>query len=255
MEKLKRQAFQGVGNIIRFNWHFYVVATILVVVLIFAKKHLPYYLTLTANVAIIFTITTTFISLAISYFIYDYSDLYSLNWLNFLSIKPNTTLVNINAGFDETSAIIKEKFPNSNLLVFDFYDANKHTEISIERARKAYPIFPDTQIISTDNIPLQANSVDYIFLIFAAHEIRNEDERILFFKQLKDALINDGKIIVIEHQRDIPNFIAYTIGFFHFHSTKTWKQTFERAELPIVKEFKITPFITSFILTKNGITS
>ena len=94
-----------------------------------------------------------------------------------------------------------------------------------------------------------------MFLILAAHEIRNDVERIVFFKQLQKALTSTGKIIVVEHQRDIANFIAYNFGFFHFHSLKKWKATFKSSNLSIEKEFKITPFISTFILTKNGITS
>ena len=255
MEKLKRRAFQGVGNIIRFNWHFYAVAFFIVLVLSFTKKYLPFYMSFIANTAIVFTIITTFISLSVSYYIYDYSDLYTLKWLDFLNIKDNATLVNINAGFDETSSILQDKFPDKNLIVLDFYDASKHTEISIERARKAYPVFPNTINIRTDSISLQANSVDYIFLIFAAHEIRNEAERTSFFKQLKNVLKDNGKIIVTEHQRDLPNFIAYTIGFFHFFANKTWKKIYTQSALSIQKEFKLNPFITTFILTKNGITT
>lgn len=251
---MNRKSFQGVGNIVRFNWHFYLIAFALVIVLLFTRNYLPTTINWLTTSTIIFTITTTFVSLVISYFIYDYSNLYTLKWLDFLNIKNNATLVNINAGFDETSTILQHKYPNTNLIVLDFYDASKHTEISIERARKAYPIFPNTINISTDNISLQANSIDYIFLIFAAHEIRNEAERISFFKQLKNVLKDNGNIIVTEHQRDLPNFIAYTIGFFHFYANKTWKKIFAKSALYIEKEFKINPFVTTFILTKNGIT-
>ena len=255
MEKINRKSFQGVGNIVRFNWHFYLIAFALVIVLLFTRNYLPTTFKCFTKGIIVFTIITTFVSLVVSYFIYDYSNLYTLKWIDFLNIKNNTTLANINAGFDETSSILEHKYPNTNLIVLDFYNANKHTEISIERARKAYPVFPNTINISTDNISLQANSIDYIFLIFAAHEIRNEAERTSFFKQLKNVLKDDGKIIVTEHQRDLPNFIAYTIGFFHFYTNRTWKKIFTKSALYIEKEFKINPFVTTFILTKNGITS
>ncbi len=102
--------------------------------------------------------------------------------MNSLNIGTGKQLVNINAGFDETSLLLKEKYPDSDLIVFDFYDPVKHTEISIERARKAYPQFPGTTKISTNNIPLKDNSADYIFLLLAAHEIRNDEERIDVFQ-------------------------------------------------------------------------
>jgi ubiquinone/menaquinone biosynthesis C-methylase UbiE len=255
LEKSIRKPFQGVGNIVRFNWHFYAIAFAIILCFLFLKNYLTFQLQIIATIAIIIAANTIFISLVISYYIYDYSDLYKLDWLNFLNIKPNDTLVNIAAGFDETSTILQEKYPTCNMIVFDFYNAEKHTEISIERARKAYPVFPNTLSINTNNIPLSENSVDYIFLIFAAHEIRNTEERIIFFTQLQHAIRKEGIIIVTEHQRDLPNFIAYTIGFFHFYANKTWKTIFKKSSLNIQKEFKLNPFVNTFILTKNGITS
>jgi hypothetical protein len=162
-------------------------------------------------------------------------------------------LVNINAGFDETSILLSAKFPAAELTVFDFYDPAKHTEISIERARKAYGPYPGTMNISTDNIPLL--NADLICMMLAAHEIRNREERIQFFSLLKERLNDHGQMLVLEHLRDLPNFMAYNIGFFHFFSKKEWRRTFTGAGFTIYKEIKVTPFLSAFILQKNGITS
>jgi hypothetical protein len=178
-----------------------------------------------------------------------------LSWLNDLEIEPKKGFINIHAGFDETSALLKHKFPEISLTVFDFYDPVKHTEVSVERARRAYPVYPGTKAISTTNVPLNENSVDYIFLIFSVHEIRNMKERISFLSQLKNSLREDGKIIVTEHLRDPLNFIAYNIGFLHFFSKNTWEYAFKKAELSLSKEFKITPFISVFVLEKHGTAS
>ena len=255
MERINRKPFQGISNIIRFNWHYYIIAFILIAVLTIANRFLPASIQIITTILLSLTALSIIVSLAVSWYIYDHSDLYTLNWLNDFNIGSNKQLININAGFDEISSLLKEKYPDSNLLVFDFYDPAKHTEISIERARKAYPPFTGTTIISTDNIPLKANSVDYIFLLLAAHEIRNDDERISFLKQLYAILSPAGKIIVVEHQRDMYNFMAYNFGFLHFFSEKTWKQTFVNATLSLESEFKITPFISVFVLTKNGTAS
>ncbi len=69
----------------------------------------------------------------------------------------------------------------AHLQVFDFYDPHLHTEISIKRARKAYPAHPNTQSIQTSSIPLPNEVADSIFLVLAAHEIRNHAERARFF--------------------------------------------------------------------------
>jgi hypothetical protein len=89
-------------------------------------------------------------------------------------------------------------------------------------------------------------------LFLAAHEIRNDSERIIFFKELSRILTPEGKVIVTEHLRDIPNFLTYNIGFLHFHSKATWYKTFATAGLAVNKEIKTTPFISTFILTKYG---
>ena len=74
----------------------------------------------------------------------------------------------------------------------------------------------------------------------AFQQIRNNDERIIFFKELNRILKSNGKIIVTEHLQDLPNFLAYNIGFFHFHSKRTWLKTFSRADFKVINEIKIT---------------
>ncbi len=250
METVRRTAFQGVINIVRFNWHFYVLALSLVAGLLCAAFFLPFPLSWIFFGFVLAIISGTFISLFVSWYVYDHSRLYELNFLKPLQISSSQTLVNVNAGFDETSGILHSKYPDASLAVFDFYDPKKHTEVSIERARKTYPPYPGTKTISTKAIPLRENSADVIFLILAAHEIRNHNERVGFFRQLKNALKEDGKIVVVEHQRDLQNFFAYTIGFFHFFSNAIWKRTFKDSGLNIVSETKHTPFLSIFILQK-----
>jgi ubiquinone/menaquinone biosynthesis C-methylase UbiE len=253
MDKM-RKPFHGVWNIIRFNWQFYFLSIATVVVLLLLCNNLTAALRAAAIVLATLIVASTLISLTVSFYIYDISNLYKLTWLDKLQIN-NSKIVNINAGFDETSNLLKSKFATSELLVFDFYDPMKHTEVSIKRARKSYPPFPNTQQASTTHLPLQDNSADKVFAILSAHEIRNDEERISFFKELKRVLTTTGKIIVTEHLQDTANFLAYNIGFFHFHSKATWLKTFQGAGLRVADEIKITPFITTFILDKNGTSS
>lgn len=251
MERSLREPLQGVMNIIRFNWHFYALSAF-IVVFIFLTHHYFISLGVTGDILVFLIVCSTLISLAVSAYIYDFSDLYKLSWLNHLNSLNMENIININAGFDETSSLLRNKFQNAELFVADFYDPAKHTEISIKRARKAYPAFPNTQLVSTTHLSFQDNSADKIFTILSAHEIRDEKERITFFKELKRILKPNGKVIVTEHLRDTANFLAYNIGFFHFHSKAVWMKTFRSSELKLVEEIKITPFITTFILEKNG---
>lgn len=249
MEQM-RKPFQGVWNIVRFNRHFYLLSGAGLLLVFLLSNYLSEPFRFYAKLLFLFGIFITMISLIISYYVYDLSDLYKLIWLNDLQTKEKSRIVNINAGFDETSVLLQNKFKNCELIVFDFYDPLKHTEISIKRARRTYPPFPNTKQITTSNIPLPNDSTDKIFAVLSVHEIRNQAERLNFFKELYRILKSSGQIIVTEHLRDTANFLAYNIGFFHFHSKAAWLETFQSAGFRIEKEIKITPFITTFILGK-----
>jgi len=249
MEEI-RNPFQGVLNIVRFNWHFYALAFGLVAAILLSTMMLSTTWSLYAYWVCGLIVVPTIISLSVSYYVYDLSGLYNFNWLND-TVQAGKT-VNISAGFDETSALLLTKFGPSELVALDFYEPTKHTEISIRRARKAYPAFPNTKCVETNRLPLTDRSIDNLFVIFSAHEIRDHAERILFFKELNRSMKPGGQIIVVEHLRDFKNFLAYNIGFFHFQSRATWMMTFREAQLDLHQEIKFTPFITTFLLKSNG---
>ncbi len=254
MEAVNRKPFQGITNIIRFNWHFYAMALAALVMLHLLKQIASPAFHPFISITGLVLMASLFLSLAVSFYVYDVSGLYRFEWLQMV-LPPNANLVNIHAGFDETSALLATKFPQATLTVFDFYDAEKHTEISIKRARKAYSAYPGTMAINTAHVPVAPASVDAVFCLLSAHEIRNFEERSLFFQQLNSVLKLNGRIVVVEHLRDLPNFLAYNIGFFHFHSAGEWKRTFAAANLRIEKAHTVTPFITAYYLQKNGTAS
>jgi ubiquinone/menaquinone biosynthesis C-methylase UbiE len=155
-------------------------------------------------------------------------------------------VVNINAGFDETSFIIKNKIKNADLKVYDFYNEELHTESAIVRARNVSLVYPNTRQINSDNIPLENNSIDIVFLLSAAHEIRDFQEKVTFLKECLRICKPNGKVIMVEHLRDFPNFLAFTIGFNHFFSKKVWKSAFKISGFNSFKEEKFTPFMSIF---------
>ena len=254
MERI-RKPFQGILNIIRFNWHFYFLSLCGLVLLLVLKNLFGKEIGLLVEWLIIIVVFSISLSLVVSFFIYDLSNLYKLDWLDGIIINPQGKAINIHAGFDETSNLLQENYPSFELIVFDFYDPLKHTEISIKRARKAYPPYKGTKQISTNFFPLPNDSIDAVFVILSAHEIRNDEERAFFFKEITRVLKASGKIIVVEHLRDLPNFLAYSIGAFHFLSRSTWLKTFVYGDLNLQKEIKINPFMCCFILKKNGTTT
>jgi len=255
MEQLNRKSTQGILNIIQFNYHYFLMAIFVLVLIFFLKLFIPANFHIVINIVIFIIATITIGSLVGSHYIYDLAGFYELKWMDKYNIKSNAKIVNINAGFDETSHLIKRKYPSIDLQVIDFYDEQNHNEVSIKRARKKYQPYPNTKHIKTNDNFLQKNTIDFVFCILSAHEIRNDMERIVFFNQLKNSISDDGKIIVVEHLRDQFNALAYTIGAFHFLSHQTWLRTFKKSGLIIESQQKFTPFLTIYNLKKHGVTS
>lgn len=242
-----RKKFQGVLNILSFNRHFYVIGLLLLAIAltVMLLLKLPTIIVWITISAFVYGLVTP---LLVSVYVYDFSGYYSFKWLQ-QHINDNASvkkIVNINAGFDETSFILQTKFPTSEIKVFDFYNKKQHTEPAIVRARNVSLTYPNTKQITTNKIPLKDHSTDLVFLLSAAHEIRNNKEKETFLKECKRICKPEGKIIMVEHLRDIPNFLAFSIGFTHFFSRKTWKNAFKNAGFSKIEEVKFTPFMSVF---------
>ena len=245
--EIERRKFQGVLNILSFNRHFYVIGLIVLAIIIIGLFLLKVPSIWTIIVFSLFSYGLL-MPLIISAYVYDFSGYYDFKWLKQLQLGElkSGQIVNINAGFDETSFILKNNFPDSRLRVFDFYNPENHTEPAIIRARKVSSTYPDTEQISTNYIPLEDNSIDIVFLLSAAHEIRTHKEKVSFLKECKRICKPNGKVITVEHLRDVPNFFAFSIGFTHFFSKKTWHKAFNEAGFLSFKERKFTPFMSIF---------
>ena len=246
----KRKRFQGVLNILSFNRHFYVIGTGVLLLLAIGYSLLKW------PAPFLWIIVAAFgygliMPLLVSAYVYDFSGYYDLHWIKDLmkEYEKAGLIVNINAGFDETSFIIKSKFPRSDLKVFDFYNAKRHTEPAIKRARKVSLVYPDTRQVASGSIPLNDAAVDLVFLLSAVHEIRSHEEKILFLKECHRLCKPGGKVVMVEHLRDFPNFLAFSVGFTHFFSRSVWKNAFERAGFTGFQETKFTPFMSIFQCT------
>ena len=248
-----RKPFQGLVNIVRFNWHFYALALGLVLALGLAARLLPAPLGRYAGLGMVLVAAPMLVSLAVSTYVYDFAGLYELGWLPAHCVPaPGATVLSVSAGFDEISPVLRQHWQPKQLLAVDFYDPARHTEVSIRRARQAYPLPPGALHVSTRALPLATATTDTTVAFLAAHEVRDAAERAAFFAELRRVTRPGGAIIVVEHLRDTANFLAYTIGFLHFHARRSWLATYQAAGLRVAQEVKITLFITAFILRADA---
>ena len=244
---MKRGRFQGLWNVVRFNWDMYLKAgVVLLAVFLIPWAHgLEFWVHLGAAGALYFLLS----SLVASHLIYDLSDLYRWTWWK-QRISPPARIVNIHSGFDETTRQLEELCPDSEVVALDFYDPEIMTEPSIARARKAYPD-DHSRTVSYHSLALPDRSEKLLSCLLAAHELREHDQRVQFFQEAHRVLCDDGQIVILEHLRDLPNFLAFGPGFVHFFSRNDWLAALGEAGFWVEEEFKITPFVSGFLARKQ----
>ncbi|MEM7032895.1 MAG: class I SAM-dependent methyltransferase [Chloroflexota bacterium] len=236
--------------VISFNRHFFAVALVACLIgiglsMVINQWLISGLLLAGAVLALYFVI----VSVMASYVVYDRSDLYKLTWWpkKYLPQTPQKGVL-LHAGFDPTSHVIQQKYPDLDFTVFDFFNSGDMTEASIQIAHRLFPPPADQKNIEPGAWPVESNSQDVVFMVSAAHELRKRERRAAFFQEAKRVLNENGRIIVIEQLRDLPNFLCFGAAAFHFLSNRTWRQTFADADLTVVDEGKITPFMHIYTL-------
>lgn len=246
----QRKPWSGVASIARFNWPYYASALAVAIgaaITIITSDHI--WLKLGALCAVLGSCYFLLVSLGVSYLVYDCSDLYRWHWITKLQ-QPNSidAAICCYTGFDDCSESLREKVQPQSWFVLDHYDAKTMTEASIHRARHLHPPAAHAIPCSFNHWPSSIPRAQIIIGMLAIHELRTAQQRIDWFTQAKQKLTTDGSIVIVEHTRNLANFIAFGPGFLHFHSRATWQQSWEAAGLTSCKEFSITPWIRVFQL-------
>jgi hypothetical protein len=244
----ERGKWTGMLAIARFNWPFYGAALVTLIAGIFAIRVGGGFL-IGGGLAIFGCGYFLIGSLGISHWIYDCSDLYQWRWLE--KALGNITTGNFtlcHSGFDEASQMLKQKLPTVAWTILDHYDPVTMTESSIRRARLLYPPTAGTVAAPFDCWALEDASQQAVFGLLAIHELRSEEERVAWFAEAQRCLTADGKIIIVEHVRDLANFMAFGPGYLHFHSVTTWRKSWEKRGFVLHDHFRITPFVRVFVL-------
>jgi SAM-dependent methyltransferase len=252
---MHRKPYEGVLNIVLFNWRLYVAACLLAVVCTIALLVLPWpsWLFVLLLVGVGGAGYFLIVSLAVSHIIYDRSPLYRWQWIKDVFPTAPQHITNIHAGFDESSEALHTMFPQAKLVILDLYDPKRMTEPSIAQARRLRPAKLSAISADPGAIPLADSSCDAVLLLFAAHEIRDAQERSRLFAEVKRILTPDGVVLLVEHQRDLANFLAFGLGFLHFYPHAEWLRLAAKNGLRVIRTFSITPFVGVFLWSKGGI--
>ena len=238
-------------SIAQFNWPFYVAALAVLAVAIFGLIFGSPPAKLCCAAAILGAAYFLIGSLGVSHLIYDRSDLYRWQWLD--RAMRGATLRRVifcHAGFDETSGNLRQRFGHAEWQILDHFDEQRMTEASIRRARLKFPPTPETLPCPYDRWSASDESAEAVFGLLAIHELRSEGERTAWFVEARRCLSRDGRVVLVEHVRDLANFLAFGPGFLHFHSRASWQRTWESAGFRLHDEFRVTPWVRVFVLVR-----
>ncbi len=244
---MSRTRFQGVRTVVRFNWPLYLVAgLVLAAALALAVAPLPASIRIVSSLVAAATAWFLIGSLGATHWVYDRSDLYRWKWLRALAPPGSFRLLVCHTGFDEVSESLCRAFPEASVEVLDHFDDKTMTEASIRRARALCP--PAQETIASPHGQWPDLHADLILAPLAIHELRSIDERMAWFREARRNLAPGGRIIVVEHLRNLANFLAFGPGFVHFHGESAWRASWAAADLQLDRTFSITPFVRAFVL-------
>ena len=247
-----RSKFEGVSKIVRFNTRFYVGSALglALVVLLLTFLKLPVWFKALLEIGTALMLFWTLSSLFVSWYLYDYAGVTRWEWMRPDLQHAPPRWANIHAGLDESTAFLRRLLPGTDGIVVDIYDPSTMTEPSIARARRMYPAVEPFLTGTAKALPLPDSDRDAIFLLFAAHELRDPKSRIQLLHEIRRVLKSDGRIILVEHLRDLPNLVAFGPGFFHFHTARSWLRSITDSGFQVIEQRGVTPFVRCFTLRK-----
>lgn len=231
--------FAGAGQVLRFNWPAYAGAAGLVAMAIVSPRPLRRPLAAAASAAAWFAVA----SLVTTNVVYDRSEFARWEWPRGIFRRPPRRVAVLHAGLDNVSMHLRSLWPAAEIQVVDFYDSMAMTEPAIARARGGRR--------HGDHIAELRPSLDAAFVVLAAHELRERPDRAQFFGRIGESLKQAGRLVLVEHLRDVPNAIVYGPGAWHFLPRSNYLTAFEDARLILVDERRLTPFLRLFVLSRG----
>lgn len=243
--------YEGMLQILRYNLPMYAatVAGCLAVALALVLLPLPRPLAALAALGVAGALLLSVTSLVASHYIYDRSPLSEWSWIAGLFPAPPRRWASLHAGLDETFGALERLFPEGGTTL-DVYDSHEMTEPSIARARRI-ALTPATPA-DFRALPFPDASLDAVFLIFAAHELRRPESRLRLFREIARSLAPGGRVVLVEHLRDLPNLLVFGPGFVHFLSRREWLRLARESGLAAQRESRITPFVMILVLEKSA---
>jgi SAM-dependent methyltransferase len=185
-------------------------------------------------------------SLAVSWWVYDRSDLHDWQWLRPL-LADRARWVLVHAGFDDAGPGLAAAL-GPPAAVVDISPLLGRVSPSLRRARRRSPAPASALAVSNGRLPLATASCDAVVLVFAAHEVRDRRRREALFADLRRVVTASGRVILVEHLRDGANIAAFGPGAWHFLTRAEWLRLARGSRLRPAGESQLTAFVRALSL-------
>lgn len=181
---------------------------------------------------------------------FDRSGLLDGRWLSEELPQAPARWVQINVGLEETTLPLHEVFPGAEGKMLDLYNPAVMTEPAVTRARQQKG--NDAAIAAQpDSLPVEEGWGEVVVVMLAAHEIRDRQKRERFFQELRRIVSPEGRVVVVEHLRDLAAALAFGPGIFHFYPRGEWLRLGRNAGLEVERERRITPYVRVFVYRRR----
>lgn len=233
--------------ILRLNWPMYAKASCLAGLLLLGAFRFEGAPKAAMLVAVGFTLFWTAASLGASWWIYDRARIYELGWLD----RAPGEWLNLHNGLDEMDAALRGRYGDSEgCVTLDIFDPGEMTEPSIREARRRLGGH-EYRRASWRYLPAANQTFDTVFIVFTAHEFRRAEARERLFLEVQRVLRDSGRVVLVEHLRDLNNFAVFGPGAFHFLTRGAWLKAARPAGLVLKGEARMTPFVHAFEFGKR----
>jgi SAM-dependent methyltransferase len=245
-------AFAHARRIAAYNARLYVAAAvgILAGAAVIAWPGIPPALRWTAAGGIVVAVWFSCASFWAFHAMFDRSELLKGTWVRDEVASPRRWVL-INAGLDQTTVPLREVFPDASGKELDIYDPACMTEPALTRARELKGEGP-AATARPDALPVENGGADLVVVMLAAHEIRDAGARDRFFGELRRVVSSDGRVVLVEHLRNLSAALAFGPGMFHFYPRGMWLGLAAKHRLEPQLERSMTPWVRVFTFRPGG---
>lgn len=242
--------FAGGLRVARYSWPLYAGAAAAIVVgaLIASSARAPAAVRVLAVAGVTVALWFACASLFAFHWIFDRSPLTRWDWIRELGPAP-ARWVHLNAGLNETHAPIARLFPGSEGRDVDIFDPESMTAPTLARARARGG--RDGAGARPGALPVDSGWADAVYVVLAAHEVRDPAAREELFRELRRILAPNGRLVLIEHPRNLAGALAFGPGVLHFLPMPVWSRLAAGNGLRLLQERAMSPFVCVRVLAPD----